>query len=239
MDKVKKKTTTTQKKTRPLVKKSSHQKRQKANHVRPSKEIPNINAHKKKKKQSKKQKEQLKKRKRNKVLMEISMALVISAFLIWLIMFLTIAIPKVDGYSMTPTTNDRDRMLVNKWAKIKRLNLIYFKEPRKDEKMIRRVIGLPGDTLFYKDGQLFVNGNEVAERFLSDTYQLKDQEQTMPDFTLQEILNVNSVPNGKYFVLGDNRAYATDSRYFGFVDEKDIVGVVKIRLFPIHSMTHF
>lgn len=190
-----------------------------------------------KKARTHKKKQMLKKQKRKQLLIETGLTAITSIVLLTIIFTLTIAIPKVDGYSMTPTTNDKDRLLVNKWGTIKRFKLLYFKEPKSKDYMVRRVIGLPGDTLFYKDGQLFINGEEVAERFLSKT--LGEQENKMPDFTLFEQMQVSQVPHDKYYVLGDNRENATDSRYFGFVDKKDIVGVVKIRLFPIHAMTHF
>ncbi|MGX7265616.1 signal peptidase I [Enterococcus crotali] len=195
----------------------------------------------KRKKLTKKQRIALKKQQHKKLILEVIITILLTLTLTSIIAYFTFSIPKVEGYSMTPTVNDKDRLFVNKWGQVKRFNLIYFKEPKHQEVMIRRVIALPGEDFFYKEGKLYIDGEEIVERFMSQTTEANGEKQTnrTPDFSLREIVQAKRVPKGKYVVLGDNRSYSTDSRYFGLVDEKDIIGVVTMRVFPIHEMTHF
>ncbi|MBP1047871.1 signal peptidase I [Enterococcus sp. BWM-S5] len=186
-----------------------------------------------------KTKKNRKRKTRRTTVMEILLALGISLLLFFAVFQLLLSLPKVEGYSMTPTTNDQDRLLVYKWGTIRRFSLIYFQEASSEENLVRRVIGLPGEELYYKNGSLFVNGNEIPERFLSTGSIDGVDELLTEDFTLNEATGSNRVPEDCYFVMGDNRSYATDSRYFGFVKKKEIIGVVKARIFPIHAMRQF
>lgn len=188
---------------------------------------------------SKRRKQQRRKPKQKFFLKEFSITLLISVLLISLVLWFTVQLPKVEGYSMTPTINDQDRLFVSKKSDIRRFSLVSFKSPKEEDGMIRRVIGLPGEKLYYQQGSLFINGEEIPERFLSTTLSEFSEEPQTADFTLKEVLKVDRVPEDSYFVLGDNRLYATDSRYFGFVKKKNITGVVKARIFPIHAMRQF
>ena len=140
---------------------------------------------------------------------------------------------------MTPTISDQDRLLVYKWGKLSRFKLVYFEEPTSGELSVRRIIGLPGEELYYENGSLFVNGSEIPERFLAASDAIESEDPLTEDFTLQETTEISRVPEDSYFVLGDNRSYATDSRYFGYVKKEQIIGVVNARIFPIHAMRQF
>ena len=94
--------------------------------------------------------------------------------------------------------------------------------------MIKRVVGLPGETIEYKDNFLYVNGEKYKEKFLGD-------EVITEDFSLKE-LGYDKIPKGYYLVLGDNRENSKDSRSFGLVKEKDIVGLAWIRLYPFNKI---
>ncbi|MCA5013660.1 MULTISPECIES: signal peptidase I [unclassified Enterococcus] len=178
-----------------------------------------------------------KQEKRKRLLIELLITLGISIFLLTALSIFLLAFPKIEGYSMVPTLNDQEIFIVYKPAKIKRFDLVYLKNSS-GEKSIRRVIGLPGEEIQYKDDDLYVNNELKAERFLSHS-QEENQEPVVSDFKLYDLFEVEAIPEKKYFVLGDNREYATDSRYYGFVDEKEIIGVVKARIFPLHAMTQF
>lgn len=187
----------------------------------------------------KKRKKRLVKRKKKGIIKELAITLS-AAILVFLTIFtLTVRIPKVEGYAMIPTINDQDRLFVYKWGEIRRFSLVFFKDPAGDESLIRRVIGLPGEELYYQEGRLFVNGEEIPERFLSTNLAEFSDEPLTEDFSLKEIIETGQVPKDCYFVLGDNRSYATDSRYFGFIKKSEITGVVKARIFPIHAMRQF
>ncbi|MGX7244591.1 signal peptidase I [Enterococcus quebecensis] len=180
-----------------------------------------------------------KKRKQRVLIKEILVTSVISILVLSILFILNVQLPNVEGYSMTPTINDQDWLFVSKRSEIRRFSLISFDSPDKDGSMIRRVIGLPGDELYYQNGSLFINGSEIPERFLSTSLSEVSEDPQTVDFTLEEVTKVAYVPEDSYFVLGDNRLYATDSRYFGFIKKKEITGVVKARIFPIHAMRQF
>ena len=126
---------------------------------------------------------------------------------------------KVNGESMMTTLQDGDIMILNiigyRFQDIKRFDIVVVDEGK--EFIIKRVIGLPGETIEYKDNQLYVNGKKVK-----DTYASEETE----DFK-------TVVPKGKYFVLGDNRTNSLDSRYFGSFEKKDIMGKTSLTLFPL------
>lgn len=169
------------------------------------------------------------------LLKEIGIAASLTMTLFLLVFFSTCALPTVNGYSMTPTFNDQDRLIVYKWGEIKRFSLIYLRNPEKKDWLIRRVIGRPGELVEYRKGVLYINGSEVPERFLPSLVEEGTDTPITADFQQAG----GKIPNGKYFVLGDNRSYATDSRYFGLVDESEIKGTVVARIFPIHGLRQF
>jgi signal peptidase I len=142
----------------------------------------------------------------------------------------------VDGLSMMPTLHDHDRMIVNKLSyKIgtpKRFDIIVFHaEEGKD--YIKRVIGLPGDHIEYKNDTLYINGKAYKEPYL-DQYkkQLIDGPLTEP-FTLEEITGKKTVPKGYLFVMGDNRRFSKDSRHIGFIPMEKVVGKANIVYWPL------
>lgn len=128
---------------------------------------------------------------------------------------------RVDGTSMYNTLNDGDILLLEKYDQnYERFEIVVFEI--NGEKLIKRVIGLPGETVEYKNNTLYINGEKINEEYgYGDT----------SDFYLEE-LNLNKVPDNHYFVLGDNRNNSLDSRYFGCIPKDKIIGSVRYVLFP-------
>jgi len=146
----------------------------------------------------------------------------------------------VDGESMMPTLNDGDRMIVNKIGyKIggpDRFDIVVFHAPEGKD-YIKRVIGLPGDTIEYKDDQLYINGKAYDEPYL-DKYKSELTEGTLTqDFTLQELdPSLDVIPEGYVFVMGDNRRYSKDSRHIGIISEDKIIGTTSVVFWPLNEM---
>ena len=97
-----------------------------------------------------------------------------------------------------------------------------------EDVIVKRVIGLPGETLEYKDGFLYINGKRTHDDFVSLTR----------DFTLESATGKNKIPSGYYFVMGDNRRNSLDSRdsRVGLVKKSNIIGKPIIRIWPLNKI---
>lgn len=127
---------------------------------------------------------------------------------------------KVNGESMMTTLKDGDIMILNsieyRFSDIKRFDIVVVDEGR--ELIIKRVIGLPGEVIEYKDNVLYVNGKKVKDTYGS---------QVTSDFTYK-------VEKNHYYVLGDNRTNSMDSRIFGSFSRKQILGKTSLTIFPFN-----
>ncbi|MBM7694009.1 signal peptidase I [Peribacillus deserti] len=146
----------------------------------------------------------------------------------------------VDGNSMQPSLSDRDRLIVSKISyelhTIKRFDIIVFHGINKQD-YVKRVIGLPGDSIRYHNDELFINGRKYAEPYLDkQRHPLVGQKYT-GDFTIKEATGRKKVPPNQLFTLGDNRLSSMDSRHFGFVPMKKVVGKVSARFWPVRDIT--
>lgn len=148
----------------------------------------------------------------------------------------------VKGASMMPTLKDQDRVIVNKIGptlqSYDRFDIVVI-EMNEETNYIKRIIGLPGDKIEYKDDQLYINGEKYNEPYL-DQYknELKDTGTLTYDFTLEQNLGETTVPEGHYFVLGDNRRVSNDSRNpeVGFISEEQIMGTTNIICWPMEHI---
>ena len=152
---------------------------------------------------------------------------ILIAVAVILIIKYVFSLEQVVGPSMEPNYKSGDLLFLNKIS-------YKFKEPRlfdvvvianDDTKyMIKRIIGLPGDTIEYKDNKLYINGEATKEYF--------DISGITKDFSLTQF-NYDIIPDGYYFVLGDNRENSKDSRVYGLISRDDIIGKVQFRIWPI------
>ncbi len=124
---------------------------------------------------------------------------------------------RVEGTSMLPRLEDRDRLFINKFvyhvAAIERGDVVVFHYPRDPEKSyIKRVIALPGDRLWIDRGQVWVNGVPLREGYVPEQYR---DSRSMAEMV---------VPPDSYFMMGDHRSISSDSREFGPVGRSLIYG---------------
>lgn len=162
-----------------------------------------------------------------KILKEIISYILIIAFVLLFRIYLFSPII-VRESSMIPTLYDGEVMILNKIGYringLKRFDIIVLKYD--GEKLIKRVIGLPGDDVEYKDNKLYVNGKKIEENYTR---------KEMEDFIL-EVTGYSKIPEGKYLVMGDNRPFSLDSRTFGLIDKNDIIGYTNAIIFPFKDI---
>ena len=126
---------------------------------------------------------------------------------------------EIEGVSMSTTLSDGDKALTDalffKMGNIKRFDIVIIKKKSGQyagEELVKRVIALPGETIEYKSGSLYINGEAVEETYISD--EVKEQTK---DF--KKVLG-----DDEYFVMGDNRDHSDDSRKFGPIKKSEIRG---------------
>ncbi|WP_019242329.1 MULTISPECIES: signal peptidase I [Bacillus] len=178
--------------------------------------------------------------KKKSELWEWTKALLIAVGLAVVIRYFLLAPIVVDGYSMMPTLHDKDRMIVNKIGYTlgdpDRFDIVVFHAPEKKD-YIKRIIGLPGDTIEYKDDTLYVNGKAQKEPYLDEYKSQVFDGPLTEDFTLKDIPGgKEKVPEGYLFVMGDNRRSSKDSRHIGFVSEDKVLGKTSIVYWPFKDI---
>lgn len=158
-------------------------------------------------------------------IISISVIVIGLGFLIYSALFVSYV---VDGKSMNPTFDDGNMLKVNRVAynlkEINRFDIVVF-HANKEEDYVKRVIGLPGDTIEYKNDRLYINNKYVEEPFLHYLRQGKRVPYT-EDFKIKDVTEKTKVPKNKLFLMGDNRPESLDSRSFGFIEMDQIVGKV-------------
>jgi len=161
----------------------------------------------------------------------------------------------VDGHSMDPTLEDRERMIMVKISKIQRFDIVVSNEPEEPGKnIIKRVIGMPGDTIEFDNDQLKINGKKYSEPYL-DSFKKKFAEDKLQSeysydpgfqmlaqqaaaFTVDANGNAKftvKVPKDSYFLMGDDRIVSKDSREIGAVKKTEIQGEAKLAYWPINK----
>ncbi len=127
----------------------------------------------------------------------------------------------VNGPSMMDTLHNGDVMILDKIGMklggIKRFDIVVIQTGK--TKIIKRVIGLPGETISYQDNKLYINGKEVSDNHSNEiTYDFEEVK----------------IPDGEYYVLGDNRTDSVDSRILGTIPKNEILGHATFIIYPFN-----
>ncbi len=157
--------------------------------------------------------------------------------------------------SMKPTIIEGDRIFVNKlaydlklpyttwhiseWGSPQRGDIVVFYSPANGMRLVKRVVGIPGDSITMQNNQLTINGEKIeyepiksnndplcmdANQYIEDLCGTRHPVMTIPQRPSLRSFGPVTIPEGKYFMMGDNRDNSADSRYFGFVDRSQVVG---------------
>lgn len=138
----------------------------------------------------------------------------------------------VSGNSMYPTLEDKaigfSNLIGYRLSSLKRFDIVVVSMEDSDRLLVKRIIGLPGETISYKDEQLYINGEKIEEDFLDEAYKASYDVFTrdIEEITLKE---------GEYYCLGDNRPVSQDSRYYGPFNKDHIVSKGILILYPLNQ----
>lgn len=167
----------------------------------------------------------------------------------------------VEGHSMDPTLKDQERLIMVKTSRINRFDIVVASETdenNQEKLIVKRVIGLPGDTIRYENDTLYVNGVKTDESYLDEykaafakdklqsTYsyssQFQDVAKAADAFTEDSNGNTSftvTVPEGEYFLLGDDRLVSKDSRSVGTFKASALQGKIVFRMWPLNRISTF
>jgi len=175
----------------------------------------------------------------------VIIAVVALYFVLHTFVFQTYSIP---SGSMEPTLMIGDRIVVDKLSYhlhgLGRSDIVVFSRPADEDcagppvaDLVKRVIGLPGETISLSGGKVYINGKVLDEPWLPASVQ--DSTTPGPSLKPYSLHRPFKVPAGDAFVMGDNRGNSCDSRYWGPIRESTIVGKVDLRIWPISSLHWF
>ena len=181
-------------------------------------------------------------------IVELAGVVVVAILVAVVLRTFVVATYSIPSGSMEPTLQVGDRIVVNKLSYhlhgVDRGNIVVFTTPPNEDcagppvaDLVKRVIGLPGESISLKDGSVYIDGRLLPEPFLppdvrTDTYPGPSNN----DFALHHAYRI---PAGDVFVLGDNRPESCDSRYWGPIRESSIVGKVDLRIWPLSRIGFF
>ena len=128
---------------------------------------------------------------------------------------------RVQGPSMNNTLENGDILLLYKLGKYQRFDIVVLKEEEDKDAIIKRIIGMPGETIEITDGNIYINGEIIEDNY---------------GFGKTSDYNRIVLADNEYFLLGDNRIVSKDSRYFGAIKRDNIKGKAIFRLYPFNKI---
>lgn len=141
----------------------------------------------------------------------------------------------IPSESMTPTLRVNDQLIIDKLSYLfhspQRDDIIVFNPSPEllsqniHDAFIKRVIAVPGDIVMIRQGQLWINNDQITESFI----------QNKANYNYGPV----TVPPDAYFVLGDNRTHSYDSHFWGFVPRQDVIGKAVVRIYPLNHLQLF
>ena len=163
-----------------------------------------------------------------------SLKLIIVIIIILFLMLYVVSVTQVVGSSMSPTLKDEEVLILNKFQyrffDIKRGDIVSL-DYEDTKYLIKRIIGLPGETVKIVNNQLYINDKIYEEEYLANDL-------NYDDFSLAD-LGYSKIPEDMYLVLGDNRENSLDSREIGLIKKEDINGKISLRIWPINKIKLF
>jgi signal peptidase I len=183
----------------------------------------------------------------SRLLLEASLLLAAAVVIAIVLRTFVVGTYLIPSGSMEPTLMINDRIMVDKLSYhlhgVHQGDIVVFSTPPAENcggapvaDLVKRVIGLPGETVALSRGQVYVDGKLLAEPWLTAA----EQQATVPgpSHAPYSLVRPYTVPAGQVYVMGDNRTVSCDSRYWGPIRESSIVGKVDFRIWPV-SRLHF
>lgn len=158
--------------------------------------------------------------------------IIVIIIIIFLVLYV-VTTQQIVGPSMNNTLHSEDVVILNRaiyrFKKVKRFDVVSFNY-NETKFLVKRVIGLPGEKVEYKDNILYVNNEPIKESFLTNDV-------ITDDFSIED-LGYHKIPKDMYLMIGDNRSNSMDSRdpKVGLIPKKEIIGKVSVRIWPLSGI---